>query len=83
MEAKTSKCCFSGRSFVKPGLRSLPPGDGWYMPRKNQQSLLIQRFQLKYRPDIRQGPIYMLVRGKGPLKLQDSKEHIPGRMDSR
>ena len=38
------------------------------------QSLLADRFQLTCRKDTREGPVFLLVRGKGPLKMEDSKD---------
>jgi uncharacterized protein (TIGR03435 family) len=38
------------------------------------QSLLIERFQLKYHPETREGPVYLLVKGHNALKLVDSKD---------
>ena len=42
--------------------------------RQMVQSLLASRFQLKYRRENREGPVYLLTRGKGQLKMQDSKD---------
>jgi uncharacterized protein (TIGR03435 family) len=42
--------------------------------RQMLQSLLIERFQLKYRRDSREGSVYLLERGSKPLKLADSKD---------
>ena len=38
------------------------------------RSLLIERFRLKYRREIRQGPVYLLLKGSNALKLVDSKD---------
>lgn len=38
------------------------------------QSLLADRFQLKARRDISQGPVYLLVKGGKPLKLDTAKD---------
>src|SRR5258708_39023688 len=48
-------------------------------PRKQErrqllQSLLVERFQLKYRRETREGPVYLLVKGNKALKLADSKD---------
>jgi uncharacterized protein (TIGR03435 family) len=44
-----------------------PPGAE---ERKMLLALLIDRFQLKYHVENREGPVYLLERGKGELKLQ-------------
>lgn len=41
--------------------------------RQMLQSLLIERFQLKYHRETRQGHVYLLVKGNKALKLADSK----------
>ena len=38
------------------------------------QSLLAERFQLKVRHDISQGPVYLLIKGSKPLKLEPAKD---------
>lgn len=42
--------------------------------RQMLQSLLADRFQVKYRRETREGPVYLLVKGNKPLKLTDSKD---------
>ena len=48
-------------------------------PRNDEQrqmlrSLLIKRFQLNYRREIRQGSVYLLLKGSNALELVDSKD---------
>ena len=38
------------------------------------QSLLVERLQLKYHRETREGPVYLLVKGNKALKLVDSKD---------
>ena len=38
------------------------------------QSLLVERFQLQFHRDTREGPVYLLVKGNKPLKMTDSKD---------
>jgi uncharacterized protein (TIGR03435 family) len=38
------------------------------------QALLEDRFGLKYSKETREGPVYLLVRGKGPLRLEAAKD---------
>jgi uncharacterized protein (TIGR03435 family) len=38
------------------------------------QALLAERFQLQYRRDTREGPIYLLIKGSKPLGMTDSKD---------
>jgi len=42
--------------------------------RQMLQSLLTDRFKVKYRRETREGPVYLLVKGNKPLKLTDSKD---------
>ena len=37
-------------------------------------TLLVDRFQLKYHRETKDGPIYLLVKGQNKSKLQDSKD---------
>lgn len=41
--------------------------------RRMLQTLLVDRFQLKYRRETKEGPVYLLVKGNKELKLQDAK----------
>ena len=38
------------------------------------QTLLVDRFRLKYHRETKEGPIYVLVKGNNKLKLQDAKD---------
>ena len=38
------------------------------------QTLLAERFRLKYRREVKEGPIYLLIRRDGPLHMEDSKD---------
>lgn len=42
--------------------------------REMLQALLIDRFQLQFHRETRQGPVYLLTLGKGPLKLKEVKD---------
>jgi uncharacterized protein (TIGR03435 family) len=42
--------------------------------RQMVQSLLVERFQLKFHRETREGAVYLLVKGNKPLKLVDSKD---------
>lgn len=57
--------------------RSIPP-HAKAAPNEEQsrmlESLLVKRFRLKYRHEFRQGPIYLLIRGKKNLLLKDAKD---------
>jgi len=41
--------------------------------RQMLQTLLVDRFQLKYHHETKDGPVYLLIRGSKDLKLQDAK----------
>lgn len=41
--------------------------------RQMLQTLLVDRFQLKYHREAKDGPVYLLIRGNKDLKLQDAK----------
>ncbi len=56
---------------------SNPPYWKWPMNAEQRgmlQSLLAERFHFEYRRESREGPVYVLTRGSGPLKLTDSKD---------
>jgi uncharacterized protein (TIGR03435 family) len=42
--------------------------------RQMLQALLADRFQLKFRREIKQGPVYLLLKGSGPLRLEAAKD---------
>jgi uncharacterized protein (TIGR03435 family) len=42
--------------------------------REMLQSLLAERFHLRYRHETRDGPVYVLTRGNKPLKMTDAKD---------
>jgi uncharacterized protein (TIGR03435 family) len=42
--------------------------------RQMLQALLAERFNMKYRRETREGPVYLLVKGKGPLRMTGSKD---------
>jgi uncharacterized protein (TIGR03435 family) len=42
--------------------------------RQMLQSLLADRFQFKYRREMRERPVYLLVKGNKPLKMTDSRD---------
>ena len=69
IEAKPPASSLSSHS--SPPYRKAPPNDE---QRRMLQSLLIGRFQLKYHPAAKEGPVYLLVRGKGQLRMTDSKD---------
>ena len=54
-----------------PPHRKAPPNAE---QRRMLQSLLVKRFQLRYRQMRKEAPLYLLVRGKGPLKLKEPKD---------
>lgn len=61
----------SKSSTSMPPYRSAPPNEE---QRQMLQSLLIERFQLKYRRETRESPVYLLIKGKKALKLADPKD---------
>jgi uncharacterized protein (TIGR03435 family) len=69
IEAKPSASAKS--STWMPPYPKAPPNEE---QRQMLQSLLIERFQLKYHRETRDGPVYLLVKGKKALKLADSKD---------
>lgn len=61
----------SRSSQSRPPYPKAPPNDE---QRRMLQSLLAERFQLKYHRETRQGPVYLLTRGSKPLKMQEPKD---------
>ncbi len=61
----------SSASKSNPALRKLPPNAE---QRKMLQTLLAERFKLKWHLETREGPVYLLVRGNQKLKLQEPKD---------
>lgn len=61
----------SASAHFHPAFSVDPPIDE---ERRMLQALLIDRFQLKYHIETRQGPTYLLERGKGKLNLQPSSD---------
>jgi uncharacterized protein (TIGR03435 family) len=60
----------SASSKANPPYAKAPPNAE---QRQMLQTLLADRFALKSHRETKEGPIYLLVRGKKPLKLQDAK----------
>jgi uncharacterized protein (TIGR03435 family) len=60
----------SKSSKSSPNNPKLPPNDE---QRQMLQALLIDRFHLKYHRETREGPVYLLVKGKKEPKLQNAK----------
>jgi uncharacterized protein (TIGR03435 family) len=60
----------SKSSKSSPNNPKLPPNDE---QRQILQALLIDRFQLKYHRETREGPVYLLVKSKKEPKLQPAK----------
>jgi uncharacterized protein (TIGR03435 family) len=60
----------SKSSKANPNNPKLPPNDE---QRRMLQTLLIDRFQLKYHRETKDGPVYLLLRGKKELKLKPAK----------
>jgi uncharacterized protein (TIGR03435 family) len=42
--------------------------------RQMMQTLLADRFQMKFRREIKEGPVYLLLKGSRPLQLQPAKD---------
>jgi uncharacterized protein (TIGR03435 family) len=61
----------SKSSKANPPYPKAPPNEE---QRLMLQSLLADRFQLKYHRETKEGPVYLLVRGNKALKLQDAKD---------
>jgi uncharacterized protein (TIGR03435 family) len=66
--AKPPDSSISSRS--NPPSPKTPPNDE---QRQMLQTLLTDRFQLKYHRETREGPVYLLVKGNKDLKLQDAR----------
>jgi uncharacterized protein (TIGR03435 family) len=60
----------SNASKLVPSSPKVAPNDE---QRQMLQTLLVDRFQLKYHRETREGPVYLLVKGNGKLKLEDPK----------
>jgi uncharacterized protein (TIGR03435 family) len=61
----------SNASKLNPRISKLPPNEE---QRQMLQALLVDRFQLKYHREIKEGPVYLLVKGNNTRTLQDSKD---------
>ena len=64
------------RTAAQPPMKATPSDE----QRKMLQSLLVERFGLKFHRETKEGPVYLLLRGKGQLRLEAPK-HPDG--DSR
>ncbi len=60
----------SKSSKANPPYPKAPPNDE---QRQMLQTLLADRFQLKYHRDTKEGPVYLLVKSKKELRLTDAK----------
>jgi uncharacterized protein (TIGR03435 family) len=69
IDAKPPASSKSSQSM--PPYSKAPPNDE---QRQMLQSLLVERFQLKYHRETREGPVYLLVKGNKASKLVDSKD---------
>lgn len=61
----------SSSTSSNPPNRNFPPNDE---QRQMLLALLLDRFQLKFHVEARDGPVYLLERGKGALKLDPPKD---------
>jgi uncharacterized protein (TIGR03435 family) len=61
----------SKASQAMPPYPKAPPNEE---QRQMLQSLLVERFQLRYHRDEQEGPIYLLIRRSGALHMEDSKD---------
>jgi uncharacterized protein (TIGR03435 family) len=61
----------SKASKLNPLNSKLPPNGE---QRQMLQTLLVDRFHLKYHRETKDGPVYLLVKGNNKLQLQDSKD---------
>jgi len=69
IDAKPPTSSKSSRS--NPPYDKAPPNEE---QRQMLQTLLVERFHLAYHRDVREGPIYLLVKTNKPLKMTDAKE---------
>ena len=69
LEAKPSETSASARS--NPALAKLPPNEE---QRAMLQSLLAERFQLRFHRDAKEGSVYVLTKSRGPLQLVAPKD---------
>ena len=60
----------SKSSKANPPNPKAPPNDE---QRKMLQTLLSDRFQLRFHRELKEGPVYLLVKGNKELKLQDAR----------
>ncbi len=58
------------RTEMGPSIQATPTQE----QREMLQSLLIERFGLKYHYETKDGPVYLLLRGSGPLQMQEAKD---------
>ena len=58
------------RTAAQPPMKATPSDE----QRKMLQTLLIERFDLKFHRETKEGPVYLLLRNKGPLRLQTPKD---------
>src|ERR1035441_1060608 len=69
IEAKPPAASKASQSM--PPYPKAPPNEE---QRQMVQTLLAERFRLKYRREVKEGPIYLLIRRDGPLHMEDSKD---------
>ena len=69
IDAKPPASSTSGKSM--PANTKTPPNEE---QRQMLQSLLVERFGLKYHRETREGPVYLLLKGNKASKLVDSKD---------
>lgn len=60
----------SEASKLNPRISKLPPNEE---QRQMLRTLLVDRFHLKYHREVKEGPVYLLLKASSKLKLQDSK----------
>jgi uncharacterized protein (TIGR03435 family) len=61
----------SKSSQSRPPYSKAPPNEE---QRQMLQSLLMDRFQLRYSRETKEGPVYLLLKGRGELKMKDSED---------